>query len=62
MFNLKVSRVKKKLTQRQLAELVGVSVSTINRIETGKQVLRVDMLNKLANILEVPVNELLESN
>ena len=61
MFNLKVARVKKKLTQRQLAELVGVSVSTINRIETGKQVLRVDMLNKLANILEVPVNELLES-
>jgi transcriptional regulator with XRE-family HTH domain len=62
MFNLKVARVKKKLTQRQLAELVGVSVSTINRIETGKQVLRVDMLNKLVNILEVPVNELLESN
>ena len=55
-------RVKKKLTQRQLAELVGVSVSTINRIETGKQVLRVDMLNKLVNILEVPVNELLENN
>lgn len=62
MFNLKVARVKKKLTQRQLAELVGVSVSTINRIETGKQVLRVDMLNKLVNILEVPVNELLDSN
>jgi putative transcriptional regulator len=62
MFNLKVARVKKNLTQRQLAELVGVSVSTINRIETGKQVLRVDMLNKLVNILEVPVNELLESN
>ena len=62
MFNLKVARVKKNLTQRQLAELVGLSVSTINRIETGKQVLRVDMLNKLVNILEVPVNELLESN
>ena len=62
MFNLKVARIKKKLTQRQLAELVGVSVSTINRIETGKQVLRVDMLNNLVNVLEVPVNELLDSN
>lgn len=62
MFNLKLARIKKNLTQKQLAELVGVSVSTINRIETGKQVLRVDMLNKLVNILEVPVNELLESN
>ena len=62
MFNLKLARIKKNLTQKQLAELVGVSVSTINRIETGKQVLRVDMLNKLVNILEVPVNELLDSN
>ena len=44
MFNLKLARIKKNLTQKQLAELVGVSVSTINRIETGKQVLRVDML------------------
>ena len=62
MFNLKLSRIKKNLTQKQLAELVGVSVSTINRIETGKQVLRVDMLNNLVNVLEVPVNELLDSN
>lgn len=60
MLNLKVARVKKKLTQRQLAELVGVSVSTVNRIETGKQILKIDMLNKLANVLEIPVNELLE--
>lgn len=62
MINLKIARVKKGLTQRQLADLVGTSSATINRIETGKQVLKVDMLNKLANILEVPVNELLENN
>ena len=62
MFNLKLARIKKNLTQKQLAELVGVSVSTINRIETGKQVLRVDMLNNLVNVLEVPVNKLLDSN
>lgn len=60
MFNLKLARIKRNLTQKQLADLVGVSSSTINRIETGKQVLRVDMLNKLADILEIPVNELLE--
>ncbi len=62
MINLKLARVKKGLTQRALAELIGVSVATINRIETGKQVLRVDMLNKLADTLEIPVNELLQSN
>ena len=62
MFNLKLARIKKNLTQKQLAELVGVSSSTINRIETGKQKLKIDMLNKLAEILEIPVNELLQSN
>ncbi len=60
MINLKVARIKKGLTQKKLAELVGVSVATINRIETGKQILKIDMLNKLANVLEIPVNELLE--
>lgn len=60
LINLKVARIKKGLTQKKLAELVGVSVATINRIETGKQILKIDMLNKLANVLEVPVNELLE--
>ncbi|MCR8746212.1 helix-turn-helix transcriptional regulator [Romboutsia lituseburensis] len=60
MINLKIARVKNNLTQKQLAELVGVSSSTINRIETGKQVLKVDMLNKLVNILEIPINDLLE--
>lgn len=62
MLNLKVARIKKGLTQRNLAKLVGVSVATINRIETGKQVLKVDMLSKLAEVLEIPVNELLKSN
>ena len=62
MINLKLARVKKNLTQKQLAELIGVSVSTINRIETGKQVLKIDMLNKLTSVLEVSVNELLECN
>lgn len=62
MLNLKLARIKNGLTQKQLAELVGVSSATINRIETGKQVIKVDMLNKLANVLKIPVNELLENN
>lgn len=60
MFSLKLARIRKKLTQKELAELIGVSPSTINRIETGKQILKIDMLNKLADVLEIPVNELLE--
>ena len=62
MLNLKLARIKKRLTQKQLGDLVGVSSSTINRIETGRQVIKVDMLNKLANVLDISVNELLENN
>ena len=35
--NLKVFRVKNKLTQQQLADQLGVSVSTYNLIEGGKR-------------------------
>ena len=33
---LKLARVEKKLSQEELAQLVGVSRQTINSIETGK--------------------------
>ena len=33
---LKLARVEKKLSQEELAKLVGVSSQTINSIETGK--------------------------
>lgn len=59
ILNLKVARVKKGLTQKELGELVGVSSSTLCRIETGKQISKVDMLLKLAEILEVSAEELL---
>ena len=35
--NLKLLRVKHNLTQQQLADLLGVSVSTYNLIEAGKR-------------------------
>jgi transcriptional regulator with XRE-family HTH domain len=59
ILNLKVARVKKGLTQKELGELVGVSSNTLCRIETGKQIPKVDMLLKLAEILEVSAEELL---
>lgn len=59
ILNLKVARVKKGLTQKELSELVGVASNTLSRIETGKQIPKVDMLLKLAEILEVSAEELL---
>lgn len=60
MKNIKLSRIKKDMTQKQLGELVGVSPATINRIELGKQSIKLDILKKIAEILEVTVNELIE--
>ena len=34
--NLKEARAKKQISQRELAEMVGVSRNTINSIETGQ--------------------------
>ena len=36
MLDLKISRIKKGLSQKQLADILGMSPSTICRIETGK--------------------------
>ena len=60
MKNIKLSRIKKDMTQKQLGELVGVSAATINRIELGKQSIKLETLKKIAEILEVTVNELIE--
>ena len=60
MKQIKLSRIKKDMTQKQLGELVGVSPATINRIELGKQSIKLETLKKIAEILEVTVNELIE--
>ena len=60
MKQIKLARIKKDMTQKQLGELVGVSPATINRIELGKQSIKLETLKKIAEILEVTVNELIE--
>ncbi len=46
MIGLKIARIKKDLTQKQLGELIGVSPATINRIELGKQSVKLSTLKK----------------
>lgn len=53
--NLKIERVKKRLTQAQLAELVDVHEKYIGKIETGKQNLTVKTLNKIAIALNTEI-------
>ena len=65
MLNLKLARIKKRLSQKQLADILGMSPSTICRLETGKKrisELKVSTLNNIAEVLEIPANDLLENN
>lgn len=56
---VKKLRKRKNCSQEMLAELIGVSVMTISRIENGSTAMSVQTLMKLSEVLEVPVEELL---
>ena len=50
---LKELRVQKKLTQEQLAELIGMQPQTITKIETGRVFVSSETLASLCNIFNV---------
>ncbi len=59
MLNLKVARIKKGLTQAQLAEKLGVSQNTISFYETGARFPSRNNLYKLAEALDCDVKEII---
>lgn len=56
-FNLKIERLRKKLSQEQLAELSGVSANSLTNIESGKQVPSCLVLYDIAKALNVSITE-----
>jgi putative transcriptional regulator len=54
---IKVQRAKKDITQEDLAELVGVTRTTINYVENGKWVPSTILALKIAHVFEVPFEE-----
>ena len=52
-------RTQKELTQKELGKLLGVSNKAVSKWETGEAKPRVDTINKLAQILDVNIGELL---
>lgn len=58
--NIKIERVIKSLTQAQLAELIGVHEKYIGVIEAGKQNITLKTLNKIANSLNIGIEQLLK--
>ena len=53
-------RGRKRLTQREVAESVGVSVPYISMLENGIKGANLDTLNKLSRALDTPVWKILK--
>ena len=51
---IRIGRKWNKITQEELAKLVGVSVMTIRRYESGERKPPKEILRKIANIFDVP--------
>lgn len=60
MIALKDYRRKKRLTQKQIAKLLGVTPNCITQWESGVRRPNVVMLKKLAELLECTADDLLE--
>ena len=58
--NIKELRKKKKITQNEFAKKINKSESTVQKYESGSVTPDIKTLNKIAGILEVPFNELIE--
>lgn len=58
--NLKKIRVKKDITQTELAKILGVDKSFISNIENGKTNPTLSTITSLAKALSVSVNDLLK--
>lgn len=59
--NLKATRLRKKLSQKKLAEKAGVSVSYVSMLERGQRTPPLDTLEALAGALGVRPTSLLEA-
>lgn len=58
--SIKVERARHNLTQGDLAENVGVSRQTINSIETKKYVPSAVLALKIAQVFQIPFEELFQ--
>ena len=55
---IKALRSAKKLTQEQIADQIGVSRQKYARIESGANSITLDILSKLADVLDVTVGDI----
>ena len=58
--NIKIYRKLKKLSQNQLAEMVDLSREHLACIETGKEFISLRKLFLIADLLDVPIKNLMD--
>lgn len=56
---IKIARIRKKLTQDTVSELINITPSHMSNIETGKSTVSLQTLIAIANVLGVSIDELL---
>ena len=59
--NIKVARLKKYISQEELAELVNTSRTTISMIETARQSPTILKVIDIARVLETDINEIIKN-
>lgn len=60
--NLRSVRLRRLLTQRELARIAGLTTASVNRIETGTTKARISTVRRLAEALDVDPEDFLDVN
>ena len=60
--NIKALMAKQNLTRNRLAQIVGVSTSTIDHWKSGRTIPRLNQLSSLSKVLGVTIDEILLNN
>ncbi len=60
--NLRSVRLRRLLTQRELAKIAGLTTASVNRIENGTTKARISTVRRLAQALDVDPEDLLAVN
>ena len=59
---IKYLRKSKNITQEQLAEIINMDITTLSKIETGRNYPQPETIEKLASALEVDIDKLFTFN
>lgn len=59
---IKTLRKERNLTQKELANKIGVTASTVTKYENGQLEPNIEVLNKIADIFNISISDLIDNN